>query len=78
MQASVGRAPGKRSSILRRYTVEAFSEIDEMSMTYYALDPSAFAVKAYRHYLTLSDPAQFLADLLADAVKPLDYSVESR
>jgi hypothetical protein len=44
--------------------VEGYSSIDEMSVTYYFLDPQRFAVKCYLHYLSLKNPAQFVDRLL--------------
>ena len=59
-----------QDAVLQRFRLEGFADADQMSFTYYALDPSAFAIKAYRHYLTLDDPRAFLADLLSGAIRP--------
>ena len=45
-------------------SVDAFTSMDEMSYTYYLLDPNRFAVKCYRHYLSLSNPAKFIDQLI--------------
>jgi hypothetical protein len=57
----------QRSEILQRYTVAAFDNIDDMSSTYHALDPSAFGVKVYRHYQALPDKGAFIRELLSGA-----------
>ena len=62
--------PGMRSQILQQYDVPAFEDIDEMSSTYYALNPSGFGVKAFRHYQTLPGPGQFIQGLLSGAIRP--------
>ena len=49
--------------------VERYSGVHEMSITYYLLDPQRFAVKCYRHYLTLKRPAQFVDRLLKNSSK---------
>lgn len=59
-----------RGAVLQRSQLEGFADADEMSFTYYALDPSAFAIKAYRHYLALDDRRAFLAGLLSGAIRP--------
>ena len=55
----------QRSEILQRYTVAAFDSIDDMSLTYQALNPSAFGVKVFRHYQSLPDQGVFIRDLLS-------------
>lgn len=60
---------GLRSRILKRYHLKAFKTTESMSSIYYQLDPSAFAVKAYLHFLTLDDPGGFLHDLLSGAIQ---------
>ncbi len=50
--------------ILDRYPdVEPYRSFDEMSATYYLLDPERFAVKCFRHYQSLKDPLLFLKSL---------------
>ena len=44
--------------------VNGFSAISEMTVTYYLLDPQRFAVKCFRHYLNLDNPAGFVEQLL--------------
>ena len=62
--------PATRSRILRVYAAPAFEGLEEMSSTYYALDPSRFGVKAWLHYRSLSDPDGFILDLLSGAARP--------
>lgn len=57
-----------RSRILERYRLSAFDTPESMSSIYYQLDPSAFAVKSYLHFLRLEDPGRFLRDLLSGAI----------
>lgn len=54
-----------RSEILQRYTVAGFDDIGDISLTYQALDPSAFAVKVFRHYQSLPNQGVFIRDLLS-------------
>ena len=65
-----------RTSILQRYEVPGFGNIDEMSPIYYQLDPNAFGVKAYKHYIELENPADFLQKLLSGEIRPSATSVE--
>jgi len=60
--------PGLRNRILARYRLKAFKTTESMSILYYQLDPSAFAIKAYLHFLALDDQEAFLRDLLSGAV----------
>ncbi len=63
-------AEDKRQLILERYRVAAYKSVDAMSLIYYGLNPSAFGVKAYRHYLSLSDGTAFLHGLMSGEIKP--------
>ena len=56
--------PAERDTLLHGYDLPAFENPRQISLTYYALDPCAFGVKAYRHYTALPDPAGFVRDLL--------------
>ena len=56
--------PKLRQTVLDRYSVPGFNGESEMSYTYLAFSPSAFAVKSYRHFLQLSDPRAFYRRLL--------------
>lgn len=62
--------PALREEILARYRVDAFADESEMSELYYAFDPCVFAVKAYRHFMTLSEPQAFYKRLLTGAFQP--------
>lgn len=59
-----------QNQILQKYKVAPFSGIEDMSLTYYQLDPNAFGVKAFRHYQSLPDKSRFIQDLLSGAIKP--------
>jgi len=65
-----------RSQILRRYHTRAFAGVEEMSTIYYALDPSGFGVKAFRHYQSLSDPDLFIQGLISGAIVPASPDME--
>ena len=69
-------APATRSRILRVYSAAAFAGLEEMSSTYYALNPSRFGVKAWLHYLSLSDRERFIRDLLSGAIRPVTEDPE--
>jgi hypothetical protein len=60
--------PVLRNRILGRYRLTAFDTPESMSSIYYQLDPGAFAIKAYLHYLALEDQQSFLQDLLSGAI----------
>ena len=62
--------PALRKRILAAYPQAAFDAPAQMSTTYYALDPAAFAVKVYRHWRGLADQQGFLKGLLSGAVVP--------
>lgn len=57
-----------RRGILSRFDQTAFADIDEMSTTYYALDPSGFGIKAFLHFRQLDDPGAFLHGLLSGEI----------
>ena len=69
-------APDLRHRVLSEYPVPAYRHLDEMSSTYYALDPSGFGVKVYRHFRSLDDPGRFLRDLLSGAIRPVESGLE--
>ena len=68
--------PAIRAEILQAYDLEAFSGVEEMSLTFYALNPSGFGVKAWLHYQGLADRAGFVRDVLAGAIRPQAWEVE--
>jgi len=59
-----------RSAILERYDLPAYEDIEEMSSTFYALNPSGFGVKVFRHYQSLPDPGRFIRGLLSGDIQP--------
>lgn len=62
-------APAMRNDLLQGYDFPGFEHARQISLTYYALDPCAFGVKAYRHYMALPDPAGFLRGLLDGKIR---------
>lgn len=62
-------APAERNALLQGYDFPGFEHAGQISLTYYALDPCAFGVKAYRHYTALPDPAGFLRGLLDSGIR---------
>jgi hypothetical protein len=61
--------PALRSRILARYHLEAFHTTASMSTLYYQLDPSAFAIKSYLHFMALDDQGAFLRGLLSGEIE---------
>jgi len=53
-----------RTQVLARYDEEAFGEAAEIGETYLLINPHAFAVKVYRHYLRQENGPAFLLRLL--------------
>lgn len=53
-----------RARILALYDQEAFDKASEIGETYLLIDPHAFAVKVYRHYLKSENGNAFLRRLL--------------
>lgn len=62
--------PATRDPILQADSLPPYESIDEMSSTYYAMDPSGFGIKVYRHFLSLDDPGAFLRGLLSGTIRP--------
>ena len=56
--------------MIGQHPATPFTGLDEMSSTYYALDPSRFGVKAWLHYQSLGDRDGFILDLLSGAARP--------
>lgn len=54
-----------RECILERFTTRAFAGERQINQHFMDLDPQIFAVKAYRHFLTLNDGAAFFARVLS-------------
>ena len=54
-----------QNKILQQYDVSPFSGPGVMSLTYYQLDPNKFAVKAFRHYQSLTAKSHFIQGLLS-------------
>lgn len=52
-----------RARILARYDQEGFNKASDIGETYLLIDPHAFAVKAYRHFLKTENGASFLRRL---------------
>lgn len=69
-------APDLRERILSRYQLAAFLDLDEMSSTYYALDPSGFGIKAFRHFLSREDRGRLLRGLLSGEITPAEPDTE--
>ena len=61
--------PDLRQAILDRYPQPGFEDESEITELYYAFDPSAFGVKAYRHFTKLVDTRDFYRRLLSGAIR---------
>jgi hypothetical protein len=62
--------PATREQILKANRRAPYTDISEMSSTYYAMNPSGFGIKAYLHFISLDDPGQFLRGLLSGDIAP--------
>jgi hypothetical protein len=56
--------PALREAILGRFNRRGFSDICDMSTTYYGLDPSGFGTCVFRHFRQLENPGVFVRKLL--------------
>lgn len=65
-----------RAKILSRFDQVPYQAVDEMSPVYYAMAPSCFGVKAYRHFIGLPDPGAFIQGLLSGAIRPPGSEME--
>lgn len=61
-------APEAREKILNRFPGHGFDSVDQMSVTYYLMDPLRFGAESYRHFLKLDDKKRFLQDVLSGRV----------
>jgi len=59
---------GKRERVLEKVPGTGFESVDQMSVTYYLMDPLRFGAEAYRHFLKLEDRKTFLKDVLSGRV----------
>ena len=64
-----------QADILQHYDLEPYDSLESMSIIYYGLDPNAFGIKTFLHYQSLSNPGQFIRDLLSGAIKPKTKSL---
>lgn len=51
-------------AIMRKYRLQGFQNLREISLLYYQLDPCAFGLKAYLHYRGIEDKPGFIRQLL--------------
>jgi hypothetical protein len=54
-----------RERILQQIDVPAFQHRDEITETYYSLNPDYFAVKSFRHFMQVKDQATLIRQLLS-------------
>jgi len=59
-------SPGLRQHILEHTEISAFEDESQLSLTYYLLDPQAFGIAAFKHFMALPDPRVFVRRLLSD------------
>jgi len=63
-------SPDTREKILARYSdIDAYQSRAEMSELYFLMDPNKFAVKCYKHFLSLKDPRTFIEELVREGTK---------
>ncbi len=65
-----------RTEILQRYNLEPFQGLENMSSTYYKLNPCAFGVKVFLHYQSLPNQSHFIQGLLSGLIKPESHELE--
>ncbi len=65
-----------QTEILQHYNLEPFQGLENMSLTYYKLNPSAFGVKVFLHYQSLPNQSLFIQGLLSGLIKPEAYDLE--
>ena len=59
--------PATRQTILESYAdVEPYRSRREMSELYFLFDPNRFAIKSYRHFISLTNPEKFIERLLKE------------
>lgn len=58
-------APDRRARLLARYPGRGFESADEISLTFYLLDPVRFGVNAYRHFLKPGNGSAFIQKVLS-------------
>lgn len=68
--------PSVKNKILREYNIKPFASVEDMSLTYYELNPNAFGVKSFLHYQSLTDKSSFIQGLLSGSIKPNSEQVE--
>ena len=59
---------GERKRVLEQFPGTGFDSVDQMSVTYYLMNPLRFGAEAYRHFLKLGDKKTFLKDVLSGRV----------
>jgi len=60
--------PGQRERMLTRFPGQGFDSVDQMSVTYYLINPLRFGAEAYRHFLKLDNGKAFLKDMLSGRI----------
>ena len=56
--------PAQRERLLALWHEAAFESADQISTTYYLMQPSRFSVKAYRHFMLQDDRPAFIQKVL--------------
>jgi len=59
---------GERKRLLEQFPGTGFDSVDQMSVTYYLMNPLRFGAEAYRHFLKLGNKKTFLKDVLSGRV----------
>jgi hypothetical protein len=58
----------QRERVLEQFPGEGFDSANQMSVTFYLLNPFQFGINAYRHFLKPGNGKVFLKDLLSGRV----------
>ena len=61
-------SPRQRERLLEQLPGRGFDSADQMSTTYYQLDPARFSAEVYRHFIKLGNGKVFLQNVLSGRV----------
>ena len=59
---------GERERVLEQFPGTGFDSVNQMSVTYYLMNPLRFGAEAYRHFLKVGDQKTFLKNVLSGRV----------
>ena len=62
-------APDQRQRLLKQFPGRGFDSVNQMSVTYYLINPLRFGIESYRHFLKQDDGKAFLEDIFSGRVR---------